>query len=694
MKVSRYLLKELLVLTMALPGNLAFGQLNSLQDEIKVIARPSLDSIVLRWAPTNVNAWINTVKNGYWVERYTLVRDEKIVLPAERSLLNPIVIKPKDEHEWESLVQTDKYAAIAAQAYFGSDFEMDLQGADVFQIVNKVQENEMRFSFSLFAADMSVPVSIASGLRITDKNIRKGEKYLYRVLSVNGADTIRGSLFVGPEKYELPKPLEFSAEFTDGMVSMRWNQAYHRGIYTAYKVERSADGKEFKPITDALVTLTNEDRDESRYQYATDSLPNLGDTFYYRVRGLTPFGEWGPPSDVESGKGVVAITQVPYIINDQSPDNQVIDLTWEFPRSSEGGIKGFDVRRSSSPRSKAVAVNSEIISPAIRTFRDEAPEQNNYYQVVAISVTGEEYKSPQKLSQLIDSIPPTAPMGLGGTVDDDGIVIFSWLPNSESDIYGYRVYRGNNRREEFFQVTVEPIADTLFTDSISLKTLDRSVFYQVMAIDRNQNHSGLSEILELRLPDKVPPVAPVLLPSQSSKEGVLLQWLPSSSDDVLRYDIYARGQNDIKWNKLGEVRHSKDSLFAYSVNDILEGTRMNFTVLAIDAAGLESVPAEPIEAARLINPVKPRVLVTSPEIDRENKFIKLRWSYTQSSVAKYQIYRGREGETARLYTTVNGLSNDFVDRQLQMNSIYTYQIVALFTSGARSEFSDKIIVNY
>ena len=672
-----------------------FAQSDSTQNQISVVARPSPDSIVLRWAPLHADAWIRSVRDGFTIERYTLVRDNKIVNPPEKKQLSPSVILPWPLERWELLVQDNKYAAIAAQALFGSDFEMSMDGADVFQIVNKVQENMMRFSFALYAADLSVPVSIALGLRLTDKDVRKDEKYLYRIFSIHQGDTIRGSLFTGPGEYSLPQPLDFSAEFKGNIVSLKWDQSYHKGIYTAYIVERAEQDGEFVRIADdALVTLTPEDKPETRYQYATDSLPEANKEYAYRVRGLTPFGEIGPPSDTVRGRGAVIVRVVPYITEDNSPDNQVIDLKWEFPVSVEAGIKGFEVRRSSNPKVKPKTIHPHVLGASIRSFRDHAPEQNNYYQVIALGLAGEEFKSPLRLSQLVDSIPPAAPTGLLGQVDENGMATLQWKPNQERDIYGYRIYRGNNRKAEFSQVTTEPIARAGFVDSVNLNTLDRFIYYQVMAIDRNQNHSDLSDILEIPLPDKIPPVPPVFLPVTASQEGVWLQWVPSSSDDVHHYAVYTQPVGRQEWTLMATVPHTEDSILSYRVAELEEGIRMNFTLVAVDGAGLESVPCAPVTASRLVNPIKPAVIVSAPEVNREEKLVRIKWVYQQQGVARYQIYRAREGEAIRLYQTIPSGENSFTDRQLVVNSKYAYQVVALFSSGARSALSEEIIVNY
>lgn len=671
---------------------------DSLSNELKIVARSSMDSIVLRWAPMQVSSWLEGNKFGYMIERFVLVRDKKILALPERKVMTNVPIKPLPLNSWEPLVKKDKYAAIAAQAIYGSAFELTTQGTDVFQIVNKVKENEQRFSFALFSADMSPMVSIAMGLRFTDRSVKKGEKYLYRVRCIPtqaGYDTLKGSIFLEAEIQELPKPLDFTAEFNGPMVSMKWNQSYYKGVYTAFVVERSADGKVFKSISeDPLVTLGEEDKEESRYQYATDSLPDHNNEYQYRVRGLTPFGELGPPSDVVKGKGSVSVLDVPHITLGESRNNQSIIIEWEFPPTAGDGLKGFQVQRAEEPKAKFQPINPTLLPIQARSYEDLAPKQTNYYQVVGVALNGEEFRSPVYYTQLIDSIPPLAPIGMKGEVDENGAATFSWTPNAEADIYGYRIYRGNFLNEEFSQITIEPIRSASFLDSVNLKTLNRQIHYQIMAIDRNQNHSGLSQVLTLELPDKVKPAPPYFLPVKSSREGVVLQWGPSGSDDVSHYDVYRKDRTAQTWTKIASVAQNADSLYIYKDNSSEEARTQSYTVVAVDRAGLESDPAQAVSGTKLLTAVKPAITMSDPDIDRTNKKIVLKWKYDQRGVEKYQVYRAKEGENLKLYSTIAGTAFNFEDRQLITNSTYTYRVMALFVTGAKSELSREIKVVY
>jgi hypothetical protein len=62
-------------------------QVSKVEEDIAVIVRPSADSITLRWAPLSVDHWRTANAYGYSVERFTLVRNGKVIRPAERKLL-------------------------------------------------------------------------------------------------------------------------------------------------------------------------------------------------------------------------------------------------------------------------------------------------------------------------------------------------------------------------------------------------------------------------------------------------------------------------------------------------------------------------------------------------------------------------------------------------------------------------------
>jgi uncharacterized protein len=663
-------------------------------ESVSVMARPSKDSITLRWAPLEFKVWQLGNSNGYIVERYVMVRDGKVLRQPEKTTLTERPIRPLAENAWEPLVRKDKYAAIAAQALFGASFELDMKQTDVFSIVNKVRENEQRFAFALFSADMSPSVAKASGLYFTDRKTKKGEKYLYRIIIDPHVDSLRGSVFVGSdEPYSLPKPANVSASVKEYNVSLRWDRN-PTNKYTAFVIERSADGRNFAPISETpLVTVSPDQNSESRYEYAADSIPDISKTWYYRVKGVTPFGEYGTVSDVVEVKGTVSVRDVPYISSAENINNKSIRVSWQLPEGTNIALKGFVVEKASKPQGTYNAAHANLLPPSQRTFLDEKPNQTNYYRVTAEGLDGERYRSPVFYAQLVDSIPPAPPTGLKGTIKDNGELLFTWEPNKEEDIYGYRIYRSFYSTHEFSQLTSEPMAKNAFRDSINLNTLNKFVYYKVMAIDQNQNHSKLSAALKIVLPDKVRPQPPVFLPPSNSDQGTSLKWIRSASEDVVRYDVYRKDQGQEEWKKLNSVTSSSDTVYTFNDLTAISGKPVAYTIVAVDGSGLESEPSMPVAGVKIDAKVRPPVQWKQHKLVNEKSQLVLNWDYQESQVKSFQIYRAVDQGDIVLHQSVTAEKRQFVDR-LVPGKKYQYRILVVFDNGSRSEFSKELNIQY
>ncbi len=659
---------------------------------IAVTTRPSADSITLRWAPMNFNVWQLGNNHGYKIERYVIARNGSLLREQEKLILSPS-IKALPEDQWEFIVKNDKYAAIAAQALFGDRFEIDLSQSDIFTIVNKVRENDQRFAFALFSADMSPRVAMASGLWYSDKQVKKGEKYLYRVV-INSIDSLRGSIFISPDDiYELPKPQNFKADFKDQLVSLKWdkNKTIH---YTAYIVERSDDGKRFTSIYDSpLVTVSPTESEDTRYDYAIDSLKDLSKIYYYQVKGITPFGEESPPSGIASGKGTPSVNQVPYISSVESIENTSLHVRWDFPDENNPAIKGFTLERSSESKGNFAFLTRNVLSPETRNYEDKTPQQVNYYRVTAHGLDGELYPSHVYFAQLIDSIPPAFPLELKANINEEGTVTLSWKPNEEADIYGYRIYKANLRSEELAQITSEPIAEPSFIDHVNLNTLNETVYYSVMSIDRNQNHSALSELLKVSLPDKIKPQAPVLLPVKSNSQGVALAWIQSSSEDVMHYAVYRKAPDKPEWEPLKIVNADSDTVYYYNDESSVPGKINHYTVVAVDEAGLESDPTYPVSGSKIDYGLRPAIAWKKYVINIEQNQVTLGWNYNQSDIQSFRIFKAVDNNTPILFKTLAGDKKKFVDTLIP-GQLYKYRIIALFEDGNKSLVSEEVTFQY
>lgn len=663
----------------------------SLEEEIGVVVRPGTDSVTLRWAPLSLQHWITANQYGYTIERFTLVHNDQVVQPPEKRLLTTVPMKPLPEDAWEKFVG-NAYGMVAAQALYGETFALDLSQSGVTQIVNKARENEQRFSMALFCADMSPAVAQAQALYWSDMQVEKNVKYLYRISVYTPTDTLRGSAYIAPDqKYQLPPVQEVQAEAKGQAVNLRWNQQRQAQHYVTYIVERAEEEGAFARVTDVPGVTLNNPGQNNKYQYAADTIPSIEKMYHYRVLGLTPFGEYGPPSDTVSVRGTRKLKTSQVFINQAvSPDNQTVNVGWEFPEAENAALQGFSVTRAPNTTGPYKPLHKDLLPASTRAFKDLTPSQANYYIVKAVALDGTTVASLPYLAMLVDSIPPAVPAGLAGKVDDHGRVTISWKPNTDPDIYGYRIYRAYYKNDEFAQLTSAPLKDTTLTDQVELQSLNENIHYRVMAIDKNQNHSGLSEILTLALPDKVPPMPPVWLPASSSKNGVKLSWQPSGSPDVVTYELYRKGEQD-QWMRVKTMNAGTDSVYTYTDENLRNGRNQYYIVIAIDEAGLESEPT-PVQTGFKVQQMKPPVEMTTPVVDRTERKIVLQWTYEQPNVTAYRVYRKAAEGPLQLYRTLK--EPQFTDTALVPDTQYSYQVMAVFTDGAFSAMTDEVQVKF
>lgn len=664
--------------------------------KIELIARPLKDSILLRWAPDNSLLWEEANRSGYVLERITLMRDGKILNAPVHKILTQTPMLPQPLNQWEIAVKSNKYAAIGGQALYGKTFDLKNKRVDLYSALIKVQERDTRFSFALFSADRSPEVAKLMGLWYTDSHVQNNEKYLYKIYLANSkskADT--GYVYTGTSEFQpLPKPLDLKTSFANRKVNISWNQKYFRQIYNAYMLERSDDGgKIFHSVNnEPLVNLTPSDKTDPELFYATDSLPENHKTYFYRVRGLSSFGETSEPSDAVSGAGHPDISFTPYITEKLSVDNKKVTLKWEFPSAKNGEIAGFKLARSSNPKNNFAYV-AKNLSVETREFTDEHPLLTNYYVIAAFNSSGEETRSMPVLVQLIDSLPPDPPVQLKGFIDSTGKVTLCWKRNTEEDIYGYRIYRANYATEEYSQITTAPVTDTCFIDKISLKTLTKSIFYRLMAIDQKQNHSAFSQPLEIKRPDKTPPVQPLFTTALSSEEGVHLEWINSTSEDVKSYALYRSIPGSQQW-KLIAAFEASDSVARYTDKQADSVNYCAYTLIAKDFDNNESQPATPVNGKKIDTGIRSGIDKIFTDINREKGSIQLAWKKPQGIIYRYLIYRSKGANELTLYKSVDGTSEIFTDTYLEANTRYQYRIKVVFVDGSQSGFSKLVDLNY
>lgn len=661
-------------------------------NRIEVLARVSETEALIRWAPTKPIAWKQLNQYGYIIERYTIIKDGKTLPNPEARTLTSIPITPKPLEAWEAIVQNNDNAAIVAQAIYGERF--DVSGTDKIEAIVALSEDlEQRHTFALYTADQDFEVAVMAGLGFRDNTAASNEKYIYRVVS-NVPESINniayGGVFQGYQDFEpLPKPIDLVSTFSDAATSLSWNFKIHRSLFTSYNIERAQEGESFKKINKRPYTLLNQAADErSGRIYYMDSIAN-NKGYKYRVQGISVFGELSPYSEEAGGTGRAALGFTPFLTTKEFIDDNTVKLTWEFPEEANSELSGFTLNKSNG-LGETQEVLIKDIPPTARSIRYNKLLPSNYFTVSAVGKYGSQKKSFPMLVQPVDSIPPSRPVGLTGKIDSSGVVRIKWEANTDVDIFGYRVFRGNLENEEYSQVTSKPISTTAFRDTISIKNLNSNVYYKIVALDYRYNQSDYSAPLTLKKPDIIPPTSPVFKKFDVSDGKVNLQWARSSSDDAKTTHIYRKENDSQDWLLIYEGDNTTER---YIDKKATEGNLYSYTLIAIDESNLESPPS-------------PSVSVKIPKTNKENQVrsfsgianklqqsIDISWAYRADDISEFEIYKAKTEEKLRLLRVVPADTRRLTDTNLKINTSYTYGIRAVFKDGRISKLK-KITVKY
>ena len=633
--------------------------------------------IDLRWAPADYDTWQAGIKKGYVVERYTIMRGGEILSPEDIAKEHKVLggaFTPAPLEDWEPFAE-EKYAAIAAECIYGEDENVGvLSPKAAYQIHQRQQQ---KFSFALYAADMSVDVAWLSGLSYTDKAISKDDKYLYKVYvnDTTAQDTAMAFLNAStPTSIQrIPKP---TVKWGNKTADISVDLGILSGVYTSYFIERSADGgKSFERLSEAPTVNIAQTGAKNTALSRRDTLPDNSTKFTYRVYGTDCFGRKSEPSVADEGHGVMPLTIAPYITHCETVDNNRIEIGWAFPDSLNNSAEGFRVYRQSGPKSRLKKI-FEGCDTQQRSFVDRMPSITNYYKVSVYNSERENLMPTVSYAALVDSFPPIAPVALEGEIDTTGIATIRWKANNESDLAGYRVYTANTIDDkEYSLLTTTMLTDTVFRHKVNLNTLTHEIFYQARAIDKRDNHSAPSKILVLMRPDTIAPVAPVMKPIEQKRGRTLLQWVCSSSDDIAHHYLLRKEPRAEQYDTIAVFA---DAQITHDDKTAANGQDYIYAIVAQDRSGNSSQLSSAYYHTDEVAAEKVKI---KSRIDNDGNHV----SWTADSnrgIAEYILFRAVNDDNLRIVARTT--ERTYLDADAKVNNRYTYAIKIVYADGTES----------
>jgi nicotinate-nucleotide--dimethylbenzimidazole phosphoribosyltransferase len=234
----------------------------------------------------------------------------------------------------------------------------------------------------------------------------------------------------------------------------------------------------------------------------------------YLVRGVTRKGRPGPPS----ARMVVPLVDPPPAPGAGSVTftESAVTLTWIPPVVEPGAPAPLTFNVYAAPRAKAAPptsvsqppaqpaapapINQEPVTQARLEHAGAQPGVEQCFVVRCVVKIGDASVESEPSAPLCvtpkDIFPPGAPKGLAIVAMDGAVMNLIWDANTEPDLAGYVVLRGEAPGDTLQPLTPQPIHETRYTDA-TVKPGVRYV-YAIVALDRAvpQNRSAPSARVE------------------------------------------------------------------------------------------------------------------------------------------------------------------------------------------------------
>ncbi|MGZ4038039.1 MAG: hypothetical protein ACXVPQ_09455, partial [Bacteroidia bacterium] len=612
---------------------------------IIVKASVKADHVLLRWMPSDMTLLDIGAKHGYRIVRYEGAVSSSVVIAAS--------MKPYEKNDtlrWKLLFNKNPRAILVLKAIYEKQSKAGPK--------QKQDQELMLFSMLALSCDFDPAIAMACGLYIKDSTASPSQTYTYKIMINQPPPALNykpAELIVNCSvQSSIPFIGDLKGTFKNKAVKLKWKAADYKTDFAGYTVERSEDSIHFKAINKSpLVFLSTPYEKKKEHLFYNDTVPLSGKTYFYRIRGITHFGELSAPSNIVSGKGFAALRSMPVIDSIRVVENKNVFMHWRMKDTSETKLpETYILLRSTKDKGPYhVILNSKQLK-----YIDGQPESSNYYKIAAVAKGGDTLYSYSYLALIIDSVPPAPPEGLSATVDAKGHVMLTWTKNAEPDVQGYKVFKANALNEEFVQINQQFARSPSYKDMLNLKTLSKTIYYCVAATDKNYNNSALSKPIEVKRPDTISPVAPIITELRLSDGGIRLKWIVSSSEDVKQYVLYRQDEKTKTDLKLSSWP-AKDSLRTYADTSAEEGHSYRYKLLVSDQddnISISNIPYISFETG-----FRKKIQDIRFDTDRTLKLVRLRWGYPEKDIEKYIIYRAKKDGPLSIIKTLSAPAQQF-----------------------------------
>jgi uncharacterized protein len=627
-KISK-LLYILLVITFIIPSTLlAQKNKNTFSTLLKGTYNIKPNKISLRWNVSNYNKMEYLATNGVVIDRLILDATKKETKAWERITAAPIKALSKEALQVGMKAKDTGMAVIFKCLYDKTNypkvnFVEDAQNQDM--------DAQNRFFILALFASKNPKTAEAAGLGYDDvMTVDSTKSYVYRISMANDDKTVAAAfIYVYGKTLNEKKVFEgVRAEGKDRAITISW-KASAIDDYNGFWIERSKGNSSYERLNKTLYVPSY---DTARnYQFYTDSVMNYTN-YTYRVAGLNSFGEllYSNITEKTMAKDLTA-PEAPFMKAELK--KEMITIKWNKPFDKD--LSGYYITYGKKSNGTDSLLTKEILKPSVTeySFKKPANFKFAYYRIMAIDTAKNYSFSNTSYVFVVDNTPPKPPVGLKGVINDKGIVKLHWEVDSTDAIMGYKVFFANQENHVFSALS-NIIDKDNYIDTAQLKTLTEYIYYKVVAVDQNYNHSDFSEVLKLKRPLKNKPSEPVILDYKVTYNKVQFNWSPVSESAVMNYQVYRRKAGETKWNMLTTTTNT-----SFKDTAATENTEWEYSVMAVDENKLQSTNAFALAVKTGAKLKVDKIKIIKTTVENDKKIMVLQWTKSNYAVKRTMIYK-------------------------------------------------------
>jgi len=510
---------------------------------------------------------------------------------------------------------------------------------------------------------------------------QRGVDYVYRIRLVDrGGNTVQSvekTIRIVENRPEPPRGITLKPQALGMKIAWEyppWQPDSH-DLTVQFHLYRK-NGQNFQRINNRLLRL------ERTVMSFLDRNVQPGDSVCYYLTAVNAAGLESEPSEMLSGRfSDIVPPSRPIGLTVQLKGGQVA-LIWNL--NPELDIAAYYVYRAPTSTDPLVRINKDPVSADDPWYADAAcqPRKKYFYAVTAIDSSGNESPASNRISIWVeDRTPPSPPLNLRARLENHRIRL-TWQSTLDSDIQGYRVYRGYSE-ETLYRMSESLIPDTIYIDGTDKKLEPgRHYYYAVSSVDSSWHESDKADIWVI-LPDDQPPRRPGDVRAMAESDAVRILWNPSPSTDIAIYRLVR-----ICHNISIELGQFPAYIREWADTTLTKGDTCQYQITAVDTAGNESEPA--LSATVLMRDFDPPHCPRFLQAKVQKNGVTIQWErIAASDLAGYRVYRA-DIETG-IYQPINEIllsQLSLTDKEGQPH--HWYRIRAVDTSGNESAFSPSV----